>query len=311
MKIEMIERDEVLKAVQDYGPVLPLDIRSKLGKGDTITIGAQLSTLTSAGLLKATNVKKGGSPFYYAPGQETKLEAVHQYLNEKDRRTYEQLRNEKVMRESAQEPLTRVSLHNIPDYSKRLVVSIQGQEETYWRYFLVSEEDALGIIKQRYLSQKKEEKRPEPFETPRQEEKQQDMPQEEQKPRKKKEKQEKLTKAGIEPPIARQELPADDFIDSIKKYFETREITILETELIRKNNEYDLIVEMQTPVGKTHYYCKAKNKKKCSEGDLSQAYLKAQMKRLPALFLTTGEVTKKASEKTKTDYKGMIIARIA
>jgi len=43
---------------------------------------------------------------------------------------------------------------------------------------------------------------------------------------------------------------------------------------------------------------------------LSSAYLQGQIRRIPTVFITTGEVTKKAKEKIRTDYKGMIIKEI-
>ena len=72
------------------------------------------------------------------------------------------------------------------------------------------------------------------------------------------------------------------------------------------NKEYDLIINIPSPAGELTYYCKAKSSKRVSDGDLSSAVLKAQSKRLPALFLTTGELTKKAEEALKAELKNQI-----
>ena len=67
---------------------------------------------------------------------------------------------------------------------------------------------------------------------------------------------------------------------------------------------------MPTAVGNVDYFCKAKNKKKCNDGDLSSAYLKGQAKKMPVLFITTGEVTKKAENMLENEFKGMILKQI-
>ena len=49
-------------------------------------------------------------------------------------------------------------------------------------------------------------------------------------------------------------------------------------------------------MGSLSYFCKAKSKKKINDGDLSSFFIQAQMKKMPGLFLTVGELTKKAKD---------------
>ena len=67
---------------------------------------------------------------------------------------------------------------------------------------------------------------------------------------------------------------------------------------------------MPTPVGKIEYYCKAKAKKKSNDGDLASAKLQGQSKNLPVIYLTTGEITKKAKEKLQSDFKGLVVKEL-
>ncbi len=79
---------------------------------------------------------------------------------------------------------------------------------------------------------------------------------------------------------------------------------------IKKNTEIDFIIELQTQIGNVRYFCKAKNKKKINESDLSTALVQAQSKTLPLLFLTTGNISKKAKEKLNTDFKNIVYREI-
>ena len=51
----------------------------------------------------------------------------------------------------------------------------------------------------------------------------------------------------------------------------------------------------------------AKNKKKVSDQDIMLAHQKGQNKKMPTLFLTTGEQTKKSKEYLEKTLKGFMI----
>lgn len=153
MPIDKIPREKLLGAIETLGPCQPIDIRKELKLGDTFLIGAMLSELVAEGVLAITKVRRGGSPFYYDVAKPERLDAVSKYLNEKDRRTYAMLKEERVMREDAQEPLVRVGLQNMADFSKR--VEIDGV--VYWRYFLTGEDEARSIVTPESVSKKKDE----------------------------------------------------------------------------------------------------------------------------------------------------------
>jgi hypothetical protein len=89
---------------------------------------------------------------------------------------------------------------------------------------------------------------------------------------------------------------ADDFLPIIESFFDKMDINIDLKETIRKNSEMDFIINVPSAVGKIIYFCKAKSKNKCDEKDISAAYMQAQTKKLPLLFLYTNEINKKAEE---------------
>ena len=103
----------------------------------------------------------------------------------------------------------------------------------------------------------------------------------------------------------------DELLPPIEDYCKKLKITIEQKETIRKNAEMDLLLKVPSAVGMMTYFCKAKNKSKCDEKDLSAAYMQAQIKKLPLLLLYTGELTKKAQEMLESGaFENSIVKKI-
>jgi hypothetical protein len=333
MKIQMgnLNKDAVLKVVQMKGPVIPNDIRKELG-GENLIIGAILSELSGEGKVKVTNTKVGGTPAYYCLGAEARLVNMIRYLNEKDRNTAEVLKQKKVLKDSEQTPLLRVSLRNIKDFAKPLEVNIKGQKEIYWKWFLTPIQEAEQIIFKRIKpSFKPEIKAPEPVpvvkkemvieqKTPDIEIKKETKPAEVIKVKEKtKERKETLVAASAKKEEIQKELgipteelerEKDVFFKKVWEYFKTNDIQIIDYKIIRKKSEIDFTIAVPSRIGSQEYYCKAKSKAKVNDGDLSTVYVQGQAKKLPTIFITTGELTKKAKDMLSRDFKGMVVKRI-
>ncbi|MFT4305227.1 MAG: hypothetical protein ACMXX8_03970 [Candidatus Woesearchaeota archaeon] len=97
--------------------------------------------------------------------------------------------------------------------------------------------------------------------------------------------------------------PNDEFYDKIINLFNEKNIEILHKEIIKSNSEIEFKILIPTPIGKILYYVVAKSKKRCSDADLSQAYVKAEMNKLPVLFIHSGDLTKKAVSMLKNEFK--------
>jgi hypothetical protein len=92
-------------------------------------------------------------------------------------------------------------------------------------------------------------------------------------------------------------IPTEDvFFPEIQQFFQKNNIAITEKETVRKSKEIDFLVRIPSGIGETTYFCKTKKKKRCDEKDISAAYMEAQIKKLPLLFLYSGEINKKAQE---------------
>lgn len=103
----------------------------------------------------------------------------------------------------------------------------------------------------------------------------------------------------------------DQFLPLIEKYFKSSEIEIEQKEIIRKHKEIDFLIKVPSIVGKMTYYCKAKQKDRCDEKDLSAAYMQAKIKELPLLFLYTNNIHKKALEMLETSaFQNAVVKKI-
>lgn len=287
----MINKEDVLQAAKIKGYVIPSDL-SKQFTVDTFIMGAVLSDLVSEKKLFVSTVKIGGSPVYYAPEAREKLQELFKYLNEKDKQTYQLLQEKIVLADTAQTPLVRVSLRNIKDFSKPIEVTAQGSTQLFWKWYLATDDEVNKKIHsflspQEAVHEKIELKKEIKKEIiqEKQEIKQEiksDIVQEV--PAKKIKKREQQQSLSV--------IPDDVFVQSVSSFFSQKAITLSDIIIVKKG-EIDCVVHIPSSVGTIDYYCKAKNKKKCTEGEIANAFIAAQLKKLPALFLTTGEIPKK------------------
>jgi len=292
-------RDKILSLAQAQ-PLLPNTVAKALST-DSIMAGAMLSEMCSKGLLKTSALRVGGSPLYLIPGKEEQLLNHLQSLNEKDRRTVLKLQEEKIIREQESDPFTRVSLATIKDFAKPLTVTYDGKQETFWKWFTLTDKEAEDNIRQKLEPTKIQEqpkqvqpeksKIQEPVEKPIQEKIKQQEP--------------RPVQETLAPPPE----PTGDFWDKLHTFFTQNNIILLDKMAIKKKTDFDLTLEVPSPVGKLTYYCKARSKKKLTDADISAAYVQGQIKKLPVILLTDGELTKQA-QAILGQLKGITVKKV-
>ena len=108
----------------------------------------------------------------------------------------------------------------------------------------------------------------------------------------------------------RQEDPKDKFFRRVKRYFDQNKIVIKTFKIKRKEADIEFVVEVPSSVGNLVYYCKAKDKKKVNDGDLSSLFIDAQRKKMPVLYLVTGDLTKKAQQLLETEFSSMSVKKV-
>ena len=309
-------REKALSFVRSNGPVLPLQIAKHLST-NTIFAGAILSELISAKHIFVTHATIGSSPLYYVKGQEEKLgPSLYNYLKQKEKQAYDKIKESKIIRESETEPWQRVAMRDLKDFCFPLTVTIDQEKiEIFWKFYLVSEEEAKDLIN----SMLKKEEHVEPIQEVIKQEEKQEVIQEifnkviEEKPIKKpfvKPKPEQTQLPEIKEIVKDKTLEKDKFYNYVKEFCSKNNIQISEELVISKNKEFDFTAKIPSNIGLITYYIKAKNKKSINDGDISLAFSESQLRKLPCLFLTTGKLNKKASVILDKKFQNIILRQI-
>ena len=287
----MIEQNEthnkIVQILEEKGPSLPIQLAKEIGMS-SLFISAFLSELTNEKRIKVSHLKMGGSPLYYLQDQEEQLEKFHKYLHPKEAEAFILLKTNKILKDSEQEPAIRVALRSIRDFS----VGFKKNEEIYWKYILIPESDINEILSPKQIKKeipiKQEiiEPDPEPIapilETPQAPEVIQNQ---------------FHNPLAIQPKTSmKKEKPKSEFIQKIINRLNNNYKIIEEKEY--KPKEYNCLLQVNSDLGPINFLTQAKDKKSVSETDLKKLLSAAQAIPLPALFIYTGKLSKKAQEYT-------------
>jgi len=272
---------EILDIIKREGPIIPAQL-AKLINTNILFASAILSNLVDKKDVQITTVKKGGSPFYYLKGQEAKLERLSEFLPSKEKEVFQLLQKEGVLRDKTSEPWQRVALRALKDYAIPLNVGVSGEYEVFWKYYLGDNEKTKELIKNELgISEKSRESEKETKEEP----------------KKLEDKEEKL-------PVKKD---SKTIFDILTKYFENNQIYVISQDIVRKNKEFNFIVDVPTTLGQLRYFVKVKSKKTINDKDIQQAWDEGDKNKLPVLFLTDGELTKKAEKFLNDNVTGRLI----
>lgn len=286
--------------------------------------GAMLSELVAKGSLRVSGLKIGGSPLYYIPGQEARLLEHVKNLNEKDQTTLGMLQEQSILRDAQLDPLTRVSLRQLKDFAIPLEVRDKGEVELFWKYLTVPESEieprikAILGIEEKTPERTEREVRPEkPAAKPAELKQEKPATPAEQdiklaKPVTKTVRRTEQSKLVQSEPV--KELPvvdygSDAFWNKVQAFCDTNKINILEHHCVKKRAEYSMLVEMPSPVGMLPYLIVAKSRKRISDSDVSSAFVQGQLRKLPVILLSPGEVSKKGLEMCN-DLKSVVVKNL-
>ncbi|MEK6808865.1 MAG: hypothetical protein AABY14_04215 [Nanoarchaeota archaeon] len=286
----MDTREKIIEFIRITGPILPVKLAKELNT-NILMASAFLSELVSSGRIRVSYIKIGGSPLYYLAGQEHRLQSFATTINEKEKSAYDKLCKAKILIEKELEPLTRVALKELRDFA----IQFQFENEMYWRWYLVSESEAIIIIKNSVQKSLPVISSP-PKESPLQK----NEPEIKQQPQLEiKSVQISTKKRVISNPT--------ETIRKVRDYLEQNDIDV--ENISYKKTEIECLVRLSTKIGKIGCYCKGNFKKRITDADISSAYLQSQYMGLPLLFLYSGELSKKAQEMLKA-YPNIIINKL-
>lgn len=262
-------KEKILSIIGAHGPSFPARIARETGMSPMF-VAAFLSEMVSEKKLKLSNMKVGSSPIYLLPTQDQALENFSSYLNPKEREAFDMLKSQKILDDSAQDPAIRVALRKIKDFAIPVSIKSGTQDQLFWKYYLVTDQEALNILQPPKSVETKEPKKESVIET-----------KEIEPIRIPKEKKPKAAKKSSE------------LLDQVKIHLTSRDIELLQ-EVASKNKEVYAKIRIDTPLGKQEFFMTAKDKKKLTEDDLAAAIHRAQAEKMPALLITTGELDKDA-----------------
>ena len=134
-------KNKIMDILKNYGPSLPIQIAKATGM-NSLFISAFLSELCGDKKVKMSSLKVGGSPLYLLEGQENQLEKFYNYLHSKEADAFIMLKENKILRDSEQDPAIRVALRAIKDFA----VSFRKDGEIYWRYLQVPESEVIIML---------------------------------------------------------------------------------------------------------------------------------------------------------------------
>ncbi|MDD4878629.1 MAG: hypothetical protein PHO02_06375 [Candidatus Nanoarchaeia archaeon] len=312
-------KQKVISYIRASGPVIPIQIAKAVGS-DTMFAGAVLSELISNRILKITSAKIGGSPVYYIPGQEEKLDMLKEHLGKIPKQAYELLKEHLIMRDSQCEPWQRIALRELKDFAMPIPVRHEdGSEEIFWRWHLLSEDDARDRIKaivEGKAYRKVEESKPEPIKPMPEPIEPNPEPIKPVKPdvesQKTKEEQTKLEskeeKAKAEKPRKPKKEKIDAYKNELLSFLQQKGLEVLE-EVGMKKGEYAFVVKVESALGKLSYLAIAKKKKKLSDDDVLLAYSAAQHHKLP-LIVIAKELSKKAEALIAKEARGVAFLKL-
>lgn len=299
--------------VQKNGPVQPSQVSSTI-KTNILFASAILSELVQNKKVKITYIKRGGSPFYYVEGQERKLTNLSQYLPGKLKEAYQLINEKLVIRDVDALPWQRVALRELKDFVVPLTVEFGGIQEIFWKWYLTSNEDARNLI-EKALGQTKEE-----VEEIQEENEKAQADEEIIKELKVKQtvlETEELKTDNIQENLQKEEnlthtdtIGEFNFFDTLLNYFSSNKMYIISQGIVRKGREFNFIVDVPSSLGALRYFVKFKNKKSISDSDLLSALEEATKNKLPVLFLSNGNLNKKAQQYLNNNVSGQLIFKL-
>lgn len=287
----------IINFLNEKGPSLPINISKSLGINSLFT-SAFLSELANQNIIKVSNLKVGGSPLYYIEGQQKKLEDYYKYLHPREAEAYILLKQYKVLKDNDQDPVTRVALRSIRDFSHGFKMG----EDIYWKFFLASQEEVNEVLNGGKESEKKSEEKAEEKTEERinKEIRDETIDKNNLKVISKKLTQEKSENQFYNPLVIKEEKkkkdkPKSDFVQRVISFLDSKGIKIVE-EKDYKIKEYNCIVQIKSELGPVNFFTQAKDKKLITEEDFKKLLSDAQSIPLSAFMIYTGEIANKAKE---------------
>ncbi len=271
-------KERIITFLRIRGPSLPVHIAKEIEMSILFT-SAFLSELISERRIKISNMKVGSSSLHFLEGQEHRLEGfASQFLKSKEKEAFETIKQNRILKDSEQEPAIRVALRAIKDFA----IPFKRNDEIYWRYFLVPESELIIAPKIESVAPVEEVKVAPLSDTLGIFSKEEKIEAEKQS-----EKQEKTTakKKSRKKPSQKKN---EQFFEKVKEFLNQKKIKILSIEGVSKS---ELVLKINS--NEKVFVLFAYNKRKLNDNDIIKAGKKASELNLKCMILSLGEPLKK------------------
>lgn len=257
-------KEKILITIRQRGPSLPVHIASATGQS-MLFASAFLAELLSEKRIKISSLRVGSSPLYFLEGQENQLENFSKYLKNKDRESYELLRERKFLKDKDLQPAIRVAIRSIKDFA----IPMEYNNDIYWKYF--STDSKEFIPKSTEKIEERNEKIEEKIENIKEEivkeiiDEKRDLNEktEERKTEIKSQRKQKSKKKVIK--------QDDKFLNKVKEYLTSQSIEIIGIEGMNKNE-----LMLRIKADNKELLLGAFNKKRISESEIIKTHKKAR-----------------------------------
>jgi hypothetical protein len=193
----------------------------------------------------------------------------------------------------------------LKDYAISLSVNYNENHETFWKWYLTSNDEAKDVIK-KILNKKDEVVEKEVEEVPKVVEEK--VVKEVEKPIEQPVKEEIIEKPKLLQEI-KEKAVSELSGDFINDYFNSKEIYVISQNVVKKGKEINFIVDIPSNLGKLRYFVKYKSKKSISDKDLLDGLKESTAKSLPLLYLSDGNLNVKAQKYVDDNITGQLIFR--
>jgi len=272
-------KNKSFEFIKNNGPSMPSQVAKEISI-PPLFASALLSQLISEKSLKVSHLKIGGSPLYFIEDQKAKLLEFTSNLPAVEKNACDTLKSVGVVADEGLKLAEKVALRNIKDFSIPLNVNVRGNKKLFWKWFSLSQEEAIERIKKIVKIESELQK---PLEEPKIEVKTE---------------QKEAAKEIIEEKLEETDkVKTQDFLEEVRKFLSSNKVKIIEESQIRKNREIELILQLNSSLGKISFFAIAKNKKIITPTDVTLVHYRGQEKKMPLIFLSSGRFTKKAEEK--------------
>lgn len=273
----MTEREDlVINFLKQNGPSLPVQVSKQLGD-NVMLASAILAGLTTTKQIKLTTKRIGNSPLYYTQEhEEAARKIIYERLDPREKELVQYVTQKGFIHEKDLTPTERFFIKGLTDFFEPLGTPTGLMWKTHNTQIIQPKEE-----------QKTEQIIVAPLKNPVE---QQTTIQE--KP-----------KAQKEPDVLEiKEKKEDDFTKRIKNFLVEKRIRILKIQPVKNNTETNYIIEVQSDLIPQKYFVKARKKNKINENDLTNAFFEGKKEKMPIIYITTGELSKKSEKFLKEEF---------